>query len=125
MWQTDVCSQDTMREPRQRLFGVVRMDRRHASQMAGVERLQEVKRLRTANLPDENPVGAMPERGSYQIGDCHGGHRLFLAERHLSASRFEPNEIGFLDQYLRRLLDQHDSVLRRNRGRDRVEKRGL
>src|SRR5262245_25973319 len=105
MRQADVCSQDTMREPRERLLGVVRMDRRHASEMAGVKRLQKVERLRTANLPDKNPIGPMAERRANEIGDGDGGHRLFLAERRLSASRFEPNEIWLVDQDLGRLLD--------------------
>src|SRR5215216_4389727 len=87
MRQSDVSGQHTMREPRKRLFGVVRVDRRHASKMTGVEGLQEVECLRTANLPDKNPVWTMPERRPHQIGDRHGGHWLFLAERHLRSSR--------------------------------------
>src|SRR5215204_789354 len=91
-----------------RLFGVVRVNRRHASKMTGVEGLQEVECLRTANLPDKNPVWTMPERRPHQIGDRHGGHWLFLAERHLRSSRFEANEIGLVDENLGRLFDQDD-----------------
>src|ERR1700752_516804 len=89
MRQTDVCSQDTMRKPRQRLLGVVRVNCSHAPEMARVQRLQEVERLRTADLPNEDPVGAMAERRADEIRDGDGGHRLFLAGGHLSASRFE------------------------------------
>ena len=59
MRQSDVSGQHTVREPCQRLFGVVRMDRRHAPEMAGVECLQEVERFRTTNLAYEDPIGTM------------------------------------------------------------------
>src|SRR5687767_5424688 len=125
MRETDVCGQHTMREPRQRLFGVVRMDRGHAPEMAGVESLQEVERLRTTNLPYEDPIGTMAQCRPNQVGDGHGWHRLLLAKRYLGSSRLEPNEIGLVDENFGRLFDQDNTVLRRNRLRHRVEKRGL
>src|SRR5215213_3494925 len=102
MWQSDVCGQHTMREPCQRLFGVVRMDRGHAPEMARVERLQQVERFRTTNLPYEDPIGAVAKCRPNQVGDGHGGHWLFLTKRHLRSSPFEANEIGLVDENLRR-----------------------
>src|SRR5215207_7846448 len=105
MRQSDVCSQHTVREPCQRLFGVVRMDRRHAAEMPGVERLQKVERFRTTNLPYEDPIGTMAKCRPNQVGDSHGGHWLFLAKRRLRSSCLEANEIRFVDQNLGRLFE--------------------
>ena len=110
MRQADVRGQHAVREPRQRLLGGVRVDRRQAAEMAGVERLQQVERFRTAHLADEDAIGTMAERRAHQVGDGHGGHRLFLAERHLRSSRLEPNEVRLVDEDLGRLFDQHDAV---------------
>src|ERR671910_2382485 len=81
MWQSHVCCQHTMREPCQRLFGVVRMDRRHAPEMAGVERLQEVERFRATNLPDEDPIGAVAKCRPHQVGDSYGGEQRLPSAR--------------------------------------------
>src|SRR5256885_1167381 len=105
MRQADVCREHTMRESRQRLLGIVRVNRRQAAEMSGVERLQKVERFRTAHLADEYPVWTMAQRRAYQSGDRHRRHRLLLAERHLRASRLEPHEVRLVDQNLRRLLD--------------------
>ena len=52
-----------MREPRQCLLGGVRVNRRQAAEVAGVERLQQVERLRTADFSNQNAIGVSPEQG--------------------------------------------------------------
>src|SRR4029434_22722 len=98
-----------MREPREGLLGVVRVDCRQAAEMSSVERLEKVERLRTANLTNEYPVRTMAQCRSHQIGDRHCGHRLLLAERHLRSSRLEPHEIRLCDYGSRSPLRHDDS----------------
>src|SRR4029453_13953944 len=100
MPQADVRGEHTMREARQRLFGVIRVDRRHAPQVPGFEGLKQVKRLRTTPLPDENPVWTVAERRPDQVSDGYGRHRLLLAKRRLSAAGLEANEIRLFDENL-------------------------
>jgi hypothetical protein len=58
--EADVRRQHAMCQPRERLLGVVRVNRRKASEMACIEGLQQVKRFRTADLANEDAVGTMP-----------------------------------------------------------------
>ena len=81
--EADVRGQDTVCQPRERLLGVVRVDRREASEMACVESLQQVKSFGPAHLAHEDPVGTMPQGRANKVRDRHCRHRVFLAKGRL------------------------------------------
>src|SRR5688500_7960700 len=78
--------------------------------MSRVQRLEEVEGLQAANLSEKNAVRPMSQRGSQQIGNGHCRNRSFLPKRHLCPSRLEPNQVRFLNQDLRGLFNEHDSI---------------
>ena len=67
----------------------------------------------------------MSQRGSQEVSDGDGRERCLLPEWCLRAAGFKPHEIRLVDDDLRGLLNQDDSVLRRDRCRERVEERRL
>src|SRR5690349_8695282 len=92
--EADICRQDTVRQPRQRLIGVVRVDRRQTSEVPGVERLEQIERFRSAYLTYQDAVGPVPQRRSNEVGDGHRRHGLLLAEGRLRSPGLEANEVG-------------------------------
>jgi hypothetical protein len=81
MRQPDVRGQHAMREPRQGLVGRIRMDRAEASEVTGVEGLQEVERLSPAYLADDDAIGPMPQRRTQQVRDGHSRQRCLVNNR--------------------------------------------
>ena len=57
--QSDIGGQDAMGEAGEGLLGLVCMDGAHAAEVPRVERLQQVKGFRAADLSDEDAVGPM------------------------------------------------------------------
>ena len=49
-----------MRQARQSLLGGVSVNRAEAAQVARVEGLQQIERLRAAHLADDDSIGAVP-----------------------------------------------------------------
>jgi len=62
--------------------------------------LERHERFGAADFPNEDAIGPMAEGGAKQIGDGHGWHRRFVAERGLRASRLEPQQIRLLEMNL-------------------------
>ena len=125
MRKPDVGGQDAVRQARQRLLGGVRVNRAEAAEMAGVERLQQVERLGAAHLADEDAIGSVSKRRAQQVGDGDRRQRRFLSERHLRATRLEPQQVRLVEMNLGRLLDDDDAVAVRNVRRQRIEQRRL
>lgn len=78
VWKPDVGRQDAVRQAHECLLGGVRMDRAERALMAGVQRLEQVERLRTADFTHEDAIGAVPERRAQQVGNGHCGERSLL-----------------------------------------------
>jgi hypothetical protein len=110
-----------MCEARQRLLGRIRVNRRQASEMARVERLQQVEGLRASHLSDDDAIRSMSQRCSNQIGDRDRRQRCLVSERDLRATRFEPEQIRFVEMNLRRFLDDDNPVAIGNVRRQRVQ----
>jgi hypothetical protein len=125
VWQTDVRGQHAMGEPRQRLLSRVRVDRAEASEVAGIERLQQVERLGTTHLSDEDSIGPVTEGRPQQVGNRDGRQGRLVTQRRLRAPRFEAHPIWLVDCDLGCFLDQHDAVAIRNGRRERVQQRRL
>src|SRR5688572_21733811 len=68
--QAHVRGQHTVRQSGQRLLGRVRMDRAHAAEMTGVERLQQIESFRSSYLSNKDSVGAVAKRCAQQVGNC-------------------------------------------------------
>ena len=85
----DIRRQHAVREARERLLGGVRVNRAQAAEVACVERLQEVERFCPTHLSNEDAIRAMAERRAEQVGNRDRRERRLLAERCLSAARFE------------------------------------
>src|SRR3954447_15434687 len=110
MRQPDVRGQHAMREPRQGLVGGIRMDRTEASEVTGVEGLQEVEGFGAAHLADDDAIGAVPQGCAEQVGDRDRGQRRLVPQWHLRSPRLESEQIGFVEMDLRGLLDHHDPI---------------
>ena len=57
MRQSYIGGEHTMRQAGQCLFGGVRMNRAHAAEMTGIERLKQVECFGSSYLSNEDPVG--------------------------------------------------------------------
>ena len=101
------------------------MDGAEASKVTGVEGLQEVEGLGAAYLADDDAIGPVPEGCAEQIGDGDSGQRRFVSQRHLSSSRFESEEIRFVEMDLGGLLDHDDPIAIRDPSRQGVQQRRL
>ena len=56
--------------------------------MAGVERLEEVERLRAAHLADDEPVGPHPQRRPDEVPHREGARALGVGR-----TRLEPDDV--------------------------------
>src|SRR4051812_12125846 len=112
-----------MRQARQRLVGGIRMDGAEASEVTGVEGLQEVEGLTAAHLADDDAIGPMPQRGTEQIGDRDSRQWRLVPQRHLSSSRLESEEIRLVEVDLCGLLDDYDPIAIRDPSGQGVQQR--
>ena len=69
--QSHIRHQDAMRKPSERLFGRIPVNRAEASKVAGVERLQQVERLRASHFAEQDSIGTMTEGRANKFGDRH------------------------------------------------------
>src|SRR5260370_26164233 len=76
--QLDAALQNAAGKPGQSLFRGVRMNCGKRPGVTGVEELQEVEDFPTSNLPEDDSVGALPERGFEEIPQGAPGHHLLL-----------------------------------------------
>ncbi len=90
---------------------------RHASVMARVHGLQHVQGLGTANLTDEDPVGAHSQAVAKQLPD----RELALA-LHVRWAVLERDDVGVVDLELGRVLDGDDALVVRDEACDHVER---
>src|SRR6185312_13008924 len=104
-------------EPRQRVAWRVRVDRRQRTFMARVHRLQHVERLWTANLADDDTVGAHTQGVPHELADSN----LSLA-LDVRGPRLERDHVLLLELELRRVLDRDDPLDPRNERRHRVQR---
>src|SRR3954471_7569804 len=125
MRQTDIRGQHAMREPRQGLVGGVRVDRAEASEVAGVEGLQEVEGLGAADLADDDPSGQVHKGCAEQVSDADRRQRRLVPQRHLSSPRLQSEQIGFVEMDLCGLLYHHDPIAIRDPSRQGVQQRRL
>jgi hypothetical protein len=65
------------------------MNSGEATQMASVERLQQVERFGAAYFADQNAIWAVAQRGAKEIRNGDRRQGRFLPERRLGATRFE------------------------------------
>ena len=76
------------------------MDRTPRSGVARIQELEQVERLTSPNFPEQNTIGAMPQRGFEKIANGYSGYSALLT------ARFEPNKIRLGKLYLRGVFDQ-------------------
>ena len=107
-------------EPVERVTRRVGVDRRQRPLVTGVHRLEHVQRLGAANLADDDPVGPHAQRVADQLADPD----LALA-LDVRRPRLEPHPVLLLQLQLGRILDRHDALVLRDRGRERVQHRRL
>src|SRR4051794_12311411 len=88
--------------------------------MPGVHRLKHVQRLGTADLANNDAVGAHSQRVANEGADRY----LALALDVLRTS-LQPQHVTLVELEFRRILDRNDSVVVRNRGGHCVEQGGL
>jgi hypothetical protein len=98
--QFDIRGQHAVRHADQRLVWGIRMDRAETSQVAGVERLQQIERFGSPDFTDEDPIGPMAERGPEQVGNGHRWERRFVAQGRLRASSLQALQIRLLEMNL-------------------------
>ena len=87
--------------------------------MAGVERPDQVERLRPTNLTDDYPVGPESERRSQQRADGHLTGALGICWMSL-----EPDHMAWQPE-LGRVLDGHDPLAGRDQSPEEIEEGGL
>ena len=81
-------------------------------------RLQET----ADGLPSVLARASQPCRtGRRKVRDSHRRHGLLLPKRRLRTAGLEPDQVGLVDEDLRRLFDEHNPVLDRNHLGDGVE----
>ena len=92
------------------------MNRREGAVVTGVERGQQVERLRPPHLADHDPVRAHPQRVAKQVPHGH----LTLA---LDAGRpaLQPHHMTLLQAQLRCVLDRHHPLAGVDEAGERVE----
>src|SRR6476646_2942640 len=105
MRQSDVRREDAVRQSRQRLVGGVCVDRAQASEVTGIEGLQQVECLSPAYLADDDAIGPVPEGCAEQVGDRDSGQRCLVSQRHLRSSCFESKEVWLVEVDFCCLLD--------------------
>src|SRR6185295_1354269 len=95
--QSDVRREDAVRQSRQRLVGGVCVDRAQASEVTGIEGLQQVECLSPADLADDDAIGPVPEGCTKQVGDRDSWQRCLMSQRHLCPSRFESKKVWLIE----------------------------
>ncbi len=88
--------------------------------MAGVHGLQEIERLRSAHLADDDPLGPHAQAVLDQI--AHGDLALALE---VGRARFEANDVGLLQLKLGGVLAGDDALVVIDAAGHAVEQRGL
>ena len=83
--------------------------------MARVHRLEHVKRLRAADLADDDPVGAHPQRVAHELPD-----RYLALALDVLGTRLEPKHVALVQLELSRILDRDDPIFVRDRCREGV-----
>ncbi len=84
------------------------MDRRNASRVASIQKLQKVEGLAAPDLSDQNSIGTMTQGGFQEIADGNGGCAI------LFAARFKADEIGVRQLDLGGVFDEQKSLVWRN-----------
>ena len=90
-----------------------RVQGRQRAVVPGVERLQQIPGLAAANLSEDDPVRAVPQRRSDQVP-----HRHLRCPTCLP-SRFKPNQIWMLQLQFHRVFDRQDALASRYQARNR------
>ena len=118
--QPDVRHQRERLEPAQRLGRAAGVDRAERAGVARAQRDQQVERLRTAHLADDQPVGPHPQRVAHEPADRH-----LAAALEVRRSRLEPHHVRQREPQLGGVLDRHDALARVDERRQRAERRRL
>ena len=95
------------------------MNRGQSTRVAGVEELQKIERFAPSNLPQQNTIGPMPQRGFEKVTNGDSGHAV------LFSSGFEADEVRLSKLYFGGVLDQHDSLVRGNELSQGIQQGGL
>ena len=96
------------------------VDGRERAVMAGRERGEHVVRLGPADLADDDPVRAHPQRVSHQRADRH-----LAAPFDVRRPRLEPHDVRERQSQLGRVLDRDDALALADRAAERAERRRL
>ena len=88
--------------------------------VAGVHRLQHVERLTAADLADDDPVRAHPERVAHQVAD-----RDLATSLHVRGAGLERDDMRLREPELRSVLDRDQALLVGDEARQHPEERGL
>ena len=89
--------------------------------MAGVQRLQKIKRFGSPHFAHHDSIGSVPKCRADKIRDRHRRQRLFLAERDLRSPCLEAEKIRLIEMDLCRLFNEDDSIAIGNVGGQGVE----
>ena len=126
-WSRSACERDLhlahrgqRLQPGQRVVGGVGVHRGQRALVAGVHRLQHVQRLAAADLADDDPVRAHPQRVADQVADGHRAAALDVRRPGL-----QPDHVLLLQRQLGGVLDRDDPLPARDELRQRVQHGGL
>ena len=112
--------QDHRLDAGQGVAGAVRVDGRQRPVVARVHRLEHVERLGAAALADDDPVGPHAQGVADEVADRDRALALDVRR-----ARLEPEHVALVELELGRVLDRHDPLVVRDRGREPVEERRL
>src|SRR5580704_12875716 len=105
----DTALQDTTRETRETLLRGICVDRRERAGVSRVQELQQIERFAAANLPEHDSVRAVAEGSLQEIANG------YCRKTVLFAARFEPDEVFLAQVNLRRVFDDEDPLLLRDK----------
>ena len=86
-----------------------------ASRVSGVEKLQEIEGLASADFPEDNPIGPVSKRCFEEIsnGDCR--------QAVLRLPRFETDKIVLTHVNFRGVLDEQNTLIPRDESPEDIE----
>ena len=118
--QREAAHGDHQFEARQRLARAVGVERAHRAVVAGVHRLQQVERLRSAHLADDDALGTHAQAVLDQI--AHGDLALALD---IGRARLETHDVRLLELQFGRVLAGDDALVVLDVAGQAVEQRRL
>jgi len=118
--EVDAALQDATGQPRKSLPGGIGMDGGKASAVAGVEGLQKIKGLLSANLSQDGALGPVPQAGLEQVADSDG--RDF---RSLLAAGLEADQVRLANVDFGGVLNDQQAIIVGNEVGQDVKQGGL